>query len=506
MWARRNSMPMSQPYQGHAAKDAGRRIAGRDAPSEPAAGIVPSKAMVTATTYMTMMVYETQRPVVTAGLVGIDPNVAAPVNAVPQPTSTADLHAKGVNYTSSPLSSQRKPGNYRLSESTEHVLIAAGAIGATIILTFVVYLIYRLRQGTSLREIFKSLKGNPSPHFSKKPHGAGKVEKVAAPAPRGSDWAPYNPTDKSVWEAETSFAGSSVAINQPYPPNPAFLRPGTSSSSRSLLTGTGLQAPSVAPFPPPNRRSLSAPPSMPLSMHPPTHGSNLLSPTPSSLVLPLEQAGNISHSRTDTKTSTDGSIPAYLANIVNGLPTCPPKISRFSWTNSQAPKTPMDPRFSMASSTNSVPRYRTVESWVGQQASRVEDQKAQEDIRRQIEEAIKEVNEASGITPVGQIMSPPMPPRDIGRKGSTPSVPDLPAQYLSSAVQPVAIASSSLPPHQDATNKNGAAVEAETSKRHYTQASDDPIFKAHPGTQVCLPRGSLIPSVILDGKVCPNEF
>ena len=56
--------------------------------------------------------------------------------------------------------------------------------------------------------------------------------------------------------------------------------------------------------------------------------------------------------------------------------------SRFSWTNSQAPQTPHDPsrdtlnvplgRESFMTNRSSVPRFRTINSWVNQQSNRVE--------------------------------------------------------------------------------------------------------------------------------------
>jgi hypothetical protein len=73
----------------------------------------------------------------------------------------------------------------------------------------------------------------------------------------------------------------------------------------------------------------------------------------------------------------------------------PLKPSRFSWTNSAVPKTP-DPkttaedvsRFSVATTASSVARYRTVESWVGHQASRLEEEAIQNYLEREIEERI----------------------------------------------------------------------------------------------------------------------
>jgi hypothetical protein len=166
----------------------------------------------------------------------------------------------------------------------------------------------------------------------------------------------------------------------------------------------------------------------------------------------------------------------------------------------------MDTRFSIASSTASIPRYRTVESWVGQQAGRIEDQKSQDDIRRQIEDAIREVNEASGITPKVQIMPAPLLPRKESVKTDSkapPAVPNVPAEFQYARAQPVVIPSTTLPAPSDIPLKN--ARKEDVKRRHLTQGSDAPIFKAHPGTEVQIPR-NFIPSVILDGKISPDRF
>ena len=72
----------------------------------------------------------------TAGRVGADPVpavAASPTGTdtiLDQPSATAVTNpTKQPTNSTSPLSSNRKPGTYLLSEGTEHVLIAAGAIG-----------------------------------------------------------------------------------------------------------------------------------------------------------------------------------------------------------------------------------------------------------------------------------------------------------------------------------------------------------------------------------------
>jgi len=163
----------------------------------------------------------------------------------------------------------------------------------------------------------------------------------------------------------------------------------------------------------------------------------------------------------------------------------------------------MDTRFSVASSANSAPRYRTVESWVGQQAGRFEDQKIEDQLKQQIEEAIQEVNEASGVASNMRTNSPQMMPQPRRESEDTvPTLPDMPTQFTLSAVRPFAESSLPAPFGLPETMRE----HREEDSKHRTQGSDAPIFRAHPGTEVRIPRGSFIPSEILDGKMAPNAF
>jgi hypothetical protein len=167
----------------------------------------------------------------------------------------------------------------------------------------------------------------------------------------------------------------------------------------------------------------------------------------------------------------------------------------------------MDPRFSIASSTASMPRYRTVESWVGQQTVRVEDQKMADQLREQIEEAIQEVNNASSVSPTVQMSSPPLAPMTRRESEDTvPSISNMATKFMSSSNK--RIREPSLPPCPPAPGvpDKDEKDEEERRKKHVTQGSDAPIFRAHPGTEVHIPRSTFIPSEILDGKIPPNAF
>jgi hypothetical protein len=164
----------------------------------------------------------------------------------------------------------------------------------------------------------------------------------------------------------------------------------------------------------------------------------------------------------------------------------------------------MDARFSIASSTTSIPRYRTVESWVGQQTIQVEDQRFQEQLKQQIVVAVEEVDEDINISPKVHLGSPRLPPMERRESEDTlPSMPDLPARFASAK----RVNDPALPPCPPAPGVPEKDIKEDEAKtRHTTQGSDAPIFRAHPGTEVRIPRGTFIPSEILDGKISPNAF
>lgn len=141
--------------------------------------------------------------------------------------------------------------------------------------------------------------------------------------------------------------------------------------------------------------------------------------------------------------------------------------SRFSWTNSQAPQTPHDPsrdtmnqplgRDSFMTNRSSVPRFRTVNSWVNQQSTRVEEQKLREQYRMTQSSAYSEdVND------------------DV-----VPEMPPMPKNYKPTG---------------------GLAGKDIKHQRHQTNTSvgTAPVFRQHPGTEVRFSTRSTVPSEILD--------
>ena len=167
----------------------------------------------------------------------------------------------------------------------------------------------------------------------------------------------------------------------------------------------------------------------------------------SSHVLPI---GRPSHEFFEESNLSFQSRPTYLGDTGQSSTSSPPKASRFSWTNSQVPKTPQESRFSVETSVSSVPRHRTVDSWVGVQVRRIDAAKLQQHLRQQ-----------------------------ANRQSSVPSIPDL---------------STTRPP----------SPQPKKLMEQRKHVSDGSMFRVHPGTEIKLPRTSTVPSEILDAQVMPH--
>lgn len=151
--------------------------------------------------------------------------------------------------------------------------------------------------------------------------------------------------------------------------------------------------------------------------------------------------------------------------------------SRFSWTNSNAPQTPHEVsrdtaaqsigRDSFMTQRSSVPRFRTVDSWVNQQSTRVEEQRLKQQFR------MTQSSTSSG----GEIND------DIDTVPEMPSMP----QHLSRGAS---------------TRSTGGGLPGKNVKHQrndtVTTVQTAPIFKAHPGTEIRFSVRSEVPSEILD--------
>jgi len=176
---------------------------------------------------------------------------------------------------------------------------------------------------------------------------------------------------------------------------------------------------------------------------------------------------------------------------VSAKPTAGGMASRFSWTNSNAPATPcvvsreeantQIGRDSYITTRSSVPRFRTVDSWVNQQSNRIEEQKLKEQFR------LTSTSTVYSDEGLDQIPEVPAMPRNVQRlrETSTNMTNTLPPRMPGT------------PPPQPSRGLPGKNIRHE---RHDTRTTVDtaPIFRQHPGTEVRFSTRSAVPSEILD--------
>ncbi|KAF2004186.1 hypothetical protein P154DRAFT_572222 [Amniculicola lignicola CBS 123094] len=397
------------------------------------------------------------------------------------------------------------PRHRGISQTTQHLLIAAGSIGVTIIIVMILLALHTMRKrGISLKEAVK--------------HGRNQVlGRGPQPPPKSveSGWdKPKNGNDYGAMREETIT-----------PPPAAIARNGSTSSQRPLM---GLDR--SASFNNRSAPSPDVPQSFLLDSPPPrrnnsnrTHFRNI-SETPSSPILPLQNQRQSDTTR-NTRSISDGAsalhyseqnresemsdlpppptFKQFLSNRPSASQKLGPNVSRFSWTNSQAPQTPHDPyrdtnsqivgRDSFMTSRSSVPRFRTIDSWVGQQTNRLEEQKLREQLGSNSTRTSTTFTVAAEAPETERsVPEVPMLPKNVSalRDGTTNTVQASPER------------SPSTPRPMSPVNKGGLPGKNVRHARHDTVGTVDtaPIFKQHPGQEVRFSTRSLVPSEIFNSK------
>lgn len=404
-----------------------------------------------------------------------------------------------------------------ISQTTEHLLIAAGSIGmmhlldsecqlttsigATIIIVMVVLAIYTMRKrGITLAQAIKQ--------------GKNSVTRGGPPPP---------PKFQGDWDAKQSFSNDygSLRKDTVTPPQPAMARSGSFTSQRPPMAFNRNDSFNLQ-----SQRKPSAD----------THGSTFLlespppprrnnsqrrdpSTTASSLVLGQQELRRSASTHNTRSIDDDASElryedapqqraisplppPPTFKQFLNNRPSISGKagfggmMSRFSWTNSQAPQTPAEPnqdayqagRESYMTTRSSVPRFRTVDSWVNQQTNRIEAQKLKEQFRLTSTSTVYSGDEENDHIP-----EVPAMPKNVERlrESSAPMSASLPLR------------APTTPPLPRSTGLPGKNIKHE---RHDTRTTVDtaPIFKQHPGTEVRFSTRSAVPSEILDRGRDPN--
>ena len=355
----------------------------------------------------------------------------------------------------------------RISQTTEHLLIAAGSIGATIIIVMIVLAIYTMRKrGMTLSDLIRNSKDTVRRQGGRPPPPPSK----------------YGLDRKQVYDDDYMYVGK--ALNAPRPA-------AAGSRSGSLSTQTPLQPLgrsdsfnlSSLDRKDTNARSFLLDPAPPARHE--THRRDN-SATPSSPILPI-QDGRRSVSTRHTRSLVGDEeeliyndnpqpralpAPPTFKQFLSNRPSISQRpglggamMSRFSWTNSNAPQTPHEAsrdtvtqpvagRDSFMTQRSSVPRFRTIDSWVNQQSTRVEEQRLKQQFRM-----------TQSTT--------------YSSEGESEEVPQLPAvpQTLSRV--------NSLPGR-------------DIKHRRLDTNTTAPIFNQHPGTEVRFSVHSTVPSEVLD--------
>lgn len=222
-------------------------------------------------------------------------------------------------------------------------------------------------------------------------------------------------------------------------------------------------------------------------------------------------------SKSNPNKLSTSTLPAPLGSArINAL------VSRFSWTNSNAPQTPHDTardtnshaspvgasngigRDSYMTQRSSVPRFRTIDSWVSQQADRIDETKLKELAQKQARWTAASSTMPSPRGPNKAIPTVPAVPKlptaiQQAALGSPVHSPDTLGPLPSISGTTIATTKplrASLPPLPGLPGKNVKHDRTDTR----TTVETAPIFRAHPGEEVRFSMRSAVPSEVLDER------
>ncbi|CAN9197265.1 unnamed protein product [Alternaria alternata] len=329
-----------------------------------------------------------------------------------------------------------------ISQTTEHLLIAAGSIGATIIIVMVVLAMYTMRKrGLTFKDVLQQGKqqlrrGSPPPPPQSR-YGLDKKNFDDEYTYGMND--SFNAPQPTVAPKRSSSLSSQKRL-QPLGRSDSFNQPPTRDGTQSFYDDT----PSISNS---HRRNDSA--------------------TPSSPVLPIE--GQRRSASTRNTRSMDGDeeslrFPDPSQEHSRNLPP-PPTFRQFL---SNRPSISQRPGFGGASAAAAGGGF-AIDSWVNQQSNRVEEQRLKQQFR--------------------------MTQSTTYSDDEVPEMPALPSGVPKNASgitrQPSAAGLSRN------GSKSGLVGRDIKHQRHDTQTTA-PIFKAHPGTEVRFSTRSAVPSEILD--------
>ncbi|KAI9713102.1 MAG: hypothetical protein M1820_001087 [Bogoriella megaspora] len=367
-----------------------------------------------------------------------------------------------------------------LSDGAEDVIIAFGSIGGTLLFIFLVYAFYQVRRGVPFNEIL---------NFKQ----AWRSRRKPFPSARPSQRSISRP---QRWDAEGSFAtAEKMSTNSgPQKPRMVMIRNNSNPSSGSGRSKDIWQEKSSIPDA--AERSFlhesAENPMNPFTNNPSSWPLRDQSRASSPIVPPV---GSISQSEVSRNTREQtfttgtfeqdphGSYPNGLYQPTARRPGVGLNVSRFSWTEtfSQEPPTP---RFALerqsvaTSSRSSLPRFRTVSSWVGNQTGRINsvllrNQPGMQRIPDEESSISGRSDEETVRPPVPEIPQQPLYQAKSGRGKDAGQDAN-----GNTHVQPVP-----MPEQKPQGNRQ---------IRPATQTSDATVFRQHPGDKLPGPRASVI--------------
>ncbi|KAF1943756.1 hypothetical protein EJ02DRAFT_399755 [Clathrospora elynae] len=387
-----------------------------------------------------------------------------------------------VALTPSTGSDQERDG--RVSQTTEHLLIAAGSIGATIIIVMILLVIYTMRKrGLSFADVIQQGKqqmrrtGPPPPPK----YGFDGKRSFDDESSYGKNDSVYAPPPAAIKARSGSFATQTPL--QTLGQSDSFNKQGLerkNSVNKSFFDDTLSRSNSN-----PHHRNISATPSSPLL---PVQGKRLSASTRNTRSLVGDEEALRYSDPTTPQQMSNAPLPAppSFRQFLSNRPSISQRpgigggmMSRFSWTNSNAPQTPHDAsrdtvtqpitgRDSFMTTRSSVPRFRTVDSWVNQQSNRVEEQR----LKQQFRMTQSTIYSDDDVPEMPKI--PETPAAGVKRNGSGLK--------------------------KNESTKSGLVGRDIKHQRHDTTTTvlTAPIFKAHPGTEVRFSMRSAVASEILD--------
>ena len=374
--------------------------------------------------------------------------------------------------TASPPTMTPAPHMSRGTDPTVSLLIAAGCIGATLLLAFMIVVLIRMRRAARSRKVRAAY----NPYINGQQEWSGPRPRVRA----------FN-----------AIANWKDAEGNGFPSKPeaAALRRDTDASDMPLMPemqSLGMQEDGLIPVaeePSPVRtvRALKRQPSV----------------TPSSPLLPIERG---SKEFTEETLTSRTSFPAYLQNYDSTYqPT-----SRFSWTTRRTTA-----RYSSTTARSSMPRYRTVESWVGVQANNLDQERIQGHLQQEIESQIRDQTPSVPKLPSMEKLKTMM---SVSPPTATPPTFAKPALKIaipfgSSKPAPLVSAAPKSRRSRDARSRDGPgagqglksqrshkSLKSNRSFKRNRRGSDATVFRVHPGTEVKLP-GTRVNSEVLDQNI-----